>query len=1106
MKERKYFIRPLFFSTVFFNRNQRWMRYCFYSVLVICLIPFFAFIYFSQFGLPQFITTQISRELSERGFDFSAQKLKPSWNFGVEAKGLTLARSKEGSAQFYLGDVVLVLDFRALCSERNLIKSVLISNGNMNWPLGNSRDENLELRDIEGTMFFSEMENDTWILSNFKAIFLNVRIQIQGTLNNASALSEIKTQKSNSDATTKVKKNLLDILNKLKTHIGKQPPKLLLNLRLDAADWLKFGGEFVFEIPYANGEYLEGRDLCLRVAVEDFNESEKLKVLTFNESLSSLTGKGFDVFLDNFDTSGEIVFCYTNMLPRSFHATLAADNVSNKSFDLNKLWMSLNATEIASDENKLRATLETTLSGFTFQDQVMLGSSSVSIDLDTFWNWNENLSDLFDSSVFKDFDCAKYQELVQKEVVPIQFSTKFSLSDIHCKLGSVPSLNFNLLCSKRLREAYQVLDSEKNAFWRWFVPWRMEFIVEVKDLDLFKPVFNTEEAELQVVWDAPKFEIMSFCSKLYNGALELNGGLDIVTRRAMASARMTCDAHKAENLLDAAGRKWLGQFGWRSEEPPLVTADAQVLLADWTNLKPDWKNDVLPTLELKGHIAGTNANFKGVPVLTADGDFCLTNSIWTLPNFKITRPEGEAQFSYEGNSINQDYFWDFTSSCNPKDLGPILGAGAVKVLDMFEFTEPPTISAKLWGRWKDLSKSGLDSNVKVCNFVFRKQPFRDVSSHITYTNGFVRADNNKLCLNDEEHAVVEEVTYSSNNQTVTITNGVCHVLPEKITKMIGPVTHQAMSHYHFSKPPDVEVNGVIPVEDSSHSFMDFQLLCSKEFNWWKLTSQNLQGLVKWQGDQLILTNLVGWLYNGWLDGWASFDFKPEMGSDFKFNAEFNECQLQPFVESFSTKSNKLSGILDGRLVITNANTSDWKSWNGYGNASITNGVIWDIPVFGIFSTFLNEISPGLGNSQGNKGNADFVITNSIIWSDNLEISSPTFQIQYEGTLDFQRNLEARVDVDLIKGWGLGGKLINFMSTPVRRAFRCQVSGTMERPKIEFMYIPRGFMALFRPVATLKKIFHIKEVKEVDNEENDAGGNEVSSKNSDETIFSVDPSP
>ena len=75
-------------------------------------------------------------------------------------------------------------------------------------------------------------------------------------------------------------------------------------------------------------------------------------------------------------------------------------------------------------------------------------------------------------------------------------------------------------------------------------------------------------------------------------------------------------------------------------------------------------------------------------------------------------------------------------------------------------------------------------------------------------------------------------------------------------------------------------------------------------------------------------------------------------------------------------------------MVTSASSSDWRSWNGSGNIDLEDGLIWDIPVFGIFSPVLDGLVPGLGKTRFSEGSASFALTNGTIHSGDLEIRAP----------------------------------------------------------------------------------------------------------------------
>ena len=79
--------------------------------------------------------------------------------------------------------------------------------------------------------------------------------------------------------------------------------------------------------------------------------------------------------------------------------------------------------------------------------------------------------------------------------------------------------------------------------------------------------------------------------------------------------------------------------------------------------------------------------------------------------------------------------------------------------------------------------------------------------------------------------------------------------------------------------------------------------------------------------------------------------------------------------------------------MTSANSKNWRTWNGYGQANLHDGLIWDVPIFGILSPVLNTVTPGLGSSRATDATARFAMTNGVAFSDDMEIRSTMMRLQ-----------------------------------------------------------------------------------------------------------------
>ena len=162
--------------------------------------------------------------------------------------------------------------------------------------------------------------------------------------------------------------------------------------------------------------------------------------------------------------------------------------------------------------------------------------------------------------------------------------------------------------------------------------------------------------------------------------------------------------------------------------------------------------------------------------------------------------------------------------------------------------------------------------------------------------------------------------------------------------------------------------------------------------------------------------------------------------------------------------------MSGDLTITRANTADWESWNGFGTAKLREGFLWDMPLFGIFSAALNAVIPGLGSSRVSGATATYTLTNSVIHTDDLEIRSTAMRLAYRGAIDFKGRVDARVEARLLRDAWVIGPLVSLVLSPLTKLFEYKVTGTLQEPQKEPLYIPKPLTFPLHPFKTLRELF------------------------------------
>ena len=80
------------------------------------------------------------------------------------------------------------------------------------------------------------------------------------------------------------------------------------------------------------------------------------------------------------------------------------------------------------------------------------------------------------------------------------------------------------------------------------------------------------------------------------------------------------------------------------------------------------------------------------------------------------------------------------------------------------------------------------------------------------------------------------------------------------------------------------------------------------------------------------------------------------------------------------------------------------------------------------------------------------------------------RMQYRGTVDFQGELDARVEAELLRDVWAIGPVVSTVLWPVTKAFEYKVTGSLKEPKAEPVYLlPKIVLIPFHPFRTLRDL-------------------------------------
>jgi hypothetical protein len=611
------------------------------------------------------------------------------------------------------------------------------------------------------------------------------------------------------------------------------------------------------------------------------------------------------------------------------------------------------------------------------------------------------------------------------------------------------------------------------AWWTNLQPYRLAWRAKCRGLNSERLTADTLECD--GCWQAPELAVTRLSAGLGGGQLEAAARLDPVTRKLTFTNSACFDVHAIAALLTEKTRERLADFSWA--RPPAIHASGSLTLPAWTHRQTDWRDEVQPTVQLAGELAITNGRYLGVAMDRAHTHFSYSNLQWQLPDLALVKSRTRLRLSGGENDVTKDYRWRICGTLDPEVVRPFLTtSNAARGLELIRLGEPLTLDVEVSGRLYDYDSITAGGRVALTNFAVRGQAFGDVASALRYANRVLEFAH-PVGHTGAQMMTADTVTLDFNRLLICFTNGFSTADPEPVARAIGPKTGRAVAPYHFLQPPTARVNGQVPLRDinggrdTADVDLRFDIIEGAPFTWLKFRTTNIVGTIHWKNQSLILTNVAAAFYDGNGTGFANFDFRaPHEGADYQFVVNVTNVNLHALMADLASPTNQLEGTLAGSLVVTDGDSRDWQTWDGFGHANLHDGLLWDIPIFGILSPVLNAFVPGLGNSRATAGVAKFSITNGVIYTDSLEIRSTMMRLNYIGTVDLKQNVNARVTAQLLRDTWVVGPLVSTALWPVSKLFEYKITGTLKNPKSDPVYVPKLLLLPLHPIRTLEKMF------------------------------------
>ena len=1099
-----------------FGRVFRWFRLC---VWLLVLVVLCVLIYLDRVGLPDFAKRRVLAELREHGLELRFETLRLRWFRGIVGQNVIAAPADSTSTvQLAIAEVALGVDWSALRQRQFHLDSATLHEARLVWPLRatNQPARQFVVEHLHGHLAFAA--GDVWQLTQLRAESLGSKLFVSGVLTNASRLGERIALARTAPSSQNTEQQLSQILGELEKFQFATPPEIQLTIRGDAQPHEDIIAELKIQAPAARSPHADWRNLTLlgevqRVRGTD-NQITASLVLKADHAHGPAWGQ-VQMARMNLQYSGNL----TNLADFKSHWQLSLANATNR-WGHGRNWQlsgDLQRLPVPGTNAAFAAELHAVVDGFK-TEWAGASQASLHVQIPGFTNaaafragWNLTLKD----PRSRWGNAASLQ--INGDSVPAPGRTNFYQSAINVKGAGLatqwiqapefmasgqfthPATNgfqpelasfqaslqrpntpwgtaTNALLSGHIS---QRSDKARTATRDWGLWADLEpFSIDWEWLftDLRRTNVVVEKINCSGQWQAPELTVNHLKLDLYGGALTATGRLDVATRELRGALESNFELRSLGPLLATNHQLYLQDFSWA--KPPEIRVAASVVLPPWiTNTAPaapaatnatNAPPTLLASLRGEGAFALGPGSVRGLPFQAFTTTLAITNQLLSLPAFALRRREGSLTGHVATHLVTQEFRGHVRSQIQPLDLAPLLGKGAQDFLKFARIPEPPTLDAQFSGNWTNLDHTAVSARGAINNFSYRGEAWTNARANILVANQALHLTQVHLARGDR-YGSADAITLDFKTDRLYFTNIFSILPPLAVTTMIGPETTRAVEDYHFLDPPTVRLNGSLNTRHSDDTDMHFEIEGGR-FNWRWFNLTRVHTHAHWVTNTLAITNILGAFYQGTLHGDAFFRFESRGSTPFRFTTLVTNCNFHLLMGDLVNPTNKFEGRLTANIHVTNANTADLKSWQGFGTAQLHDGLLWQAPIFGIFSPILNSVAPGLGTSRAKEAAGTYFMTNSVINTKDLEIRATPVRLHYHGIVDFDGRINAGVEAQLFRDASLIPRLVGFVLKPFTKLFEYKVTGTLGDPKSEPMYIPKFLLFPLRPFKTLKEMF------------------------------------
>lgn len=448
---------------------------------------------------------------------------------------------------------------------------------------------------------------------------------------------------------------------------------------------------------------------------------------------------------------------------------------------------------------------------------------------------------------------------------------------------------------------------------------------------------------------------------------------------------------------------------------------------------------VLPVL--RGRIELGRFEYRTVPFVSVAFDIEQQGPQVTITNALIVMKEGRLLGHGRYHIETSDFTYEVDSTLDPVRLLPLMYRAQKMVVEPSRFVTPPHVVARVRGDYVDPEAFAYDATLQTGRCSYRGVPLKAVSARLKLRRN--RLDVRDLVVERDEGTVRGTMLadFEEHRVTFDLENT---ANPTEMAGLLGPRAVTMMKPYRFGALGKSTGKGVVDWEIQSNSCWQAHLDCDA-FSYWKFNTGRATADVSFANNVLTIENFAADFYDGKLRASAVFGLTNDVPYRFQFETE--RANLHTLLADIRGKEGESSGFMTGDLALAGHGT-DLDSIEGKGKLTVEDGVLWEVPLFGIFSHILNDIGPGLGMTKATKATATFKIEDQCVKSDDIKVAAGSTGVDARGKVCFDGKLAIYVIGQPLRS--VPG--INIITWFLSHVFEYKVVGTIGN----YSYFPVNF--------------------------------------------------